>query len=48
MDRAALDQAKSELYDFLDRLRDASDPAEVRAAVGDPPFHVLNAEQLAA
>jgi len=47
-DRAALDQAKSELYDFLDRLHDASDPAEVRAAVGDPPFHVLNAEQLAA
>jgi patatin-related protein len=46
--RAALDQAKSELYDFLDRLRDASDPTEVRAAVGDPPFHVLNAEQLAA
>ena len=48
VDRAALDQAKSELYDFLGRLRDASDPAEVRAAVGDPPFHVLNAEQLAA
>ena len=47
-DRAALDQAKSELYDFLDRLRDAGDPAKVRAAVGDPPFHVLNAEQLAA
>jgi uncharacterized protein DUF3376/patatin-like phospholipase len=46
--RAALDQAKAELYDFLDRLRDASDPAKVRAAVGDPPFHVLNAEQLAA
>ncbi len=48
VDRAALDQAKSELYDFLGRLRDASDPAEVRAAVGDPPFHILNAEQLAA
>jgi patatin-related protein len=48
VDRAALDQAKSELYDFLGRLHDASDPAEVRAAVGDPPFHVLNAEQLAA
>jgi patatin-related protein len=47
-DRAALDQAKAELYDFLDRLRDASDPAEVRAAVGDPPFNILNAEQLAA
>jgi patatin-related protein len=47
-DRAALDQAKSELYDFLDRLRDAADPASVRAAVGDPPFHLLNAEQLAA
>jgi patatin-related protein len=46
-DRAALDQAKAELYDFLDRLRDATDPAKVRAAVGDPPFHVLNAEQLA-
>ena len=48
VDRVALDQAKAELYDFLDRLRDASDPAKVRAAVGDPPFHVLNAEQLAA
>jgi patatin-related protein len=47
-ERAALDQAKAELYNFLDRLRDASDPAKVRAAVGDPPFHVLNAEQLAA
>jgi hypothetical protein len=46
--RAGLDQAKSELYDFLDRLRDASDPTEVRAAVGDPPFQLLNAEQLAA
>jgi patatin-related protein len=46
--RAALDQAKSELYDFLDRLRDAADPAEVRSAVGEPPFHILNAEQLAA
>jgi patatin-related protein len=46
-DRAALDQAKAELYDFLDRLRDATDPAKVRAAVGDPPFHVLNPEQLA-
>jgi patatin-related protein len=47
-ERTALDQAKAELYDFLDRLRDASDPAKVRAAVGDPPFRVLNAEQLAA
>jgi len=47
-ERTALDQAKAELYDFLDRLRDASDPAKVRAAVGDPPFHVLNSEQLAA
>jgi patatin-related protein len=46
-DRAALDQAKAELYDFLDRLGDAADPAKVRAAVGDPPFHVLNPEQLA-
>jgi patatin-related protein len=46
--RPALDEAKAELYDFLDRLRDAGDPAEVRAAVGDPPFHVFNAEQLAA
>jgi hypothetical protein len=46
-DRAALDQAKAELYDFLDRLGDATDPAKVRAAVGDPPFHVLNPEQLA-
>jgi patatin-related protein len=47
-DRAALDQAKSELYDFMDRLRGAADPAAVRAAVGDPPLHLLNAEQLAA
>jgi patatin-related protein len=46
--RAALDEAKSELYDFMDRLHDASDPAKVRAEVGDPPFHILNAEQLAA
>jgi patatin-related protein len=46
-DRAALDQAKAELYDFLDRLGDASDPAKVRAAVGDPPFQVLNPQQLA-
>jgi hypothetical protein len=48
VDRAALDRAKAELYDFLDRLGDAADPAKVRAEVGDPPFHVLNAEQLAA
>jgi patatin-related protein len=46
-DRAALDQAKAELYDFLDRLRDATDPAKVRAAVGDPPFDILNPKQLA-
>jgi patatin-related protein len=46
-DRASLDQAKAELYDFLDRLGDATDPAKVRAAVGDPPFHVLNPQQLA-
>jgi patatin-related protein len=46
-DRAALDQAKAELYDFLGRLGDATDPAKVRAAVGDPPFDILNPEQLA-
>jgi hypothetical protein len=47
-DRPLLDQAKTELYDFLDRLHQASDPAQVRAAVGDPPFDVLNAVQLTA
>ncbi len=44
--RAKLDTAKTALYDFLDRLADASDPGKVRSAVGELPFGVFGKDQL--